>query len=534
MRLLALHTMGHDTGLALFDGARLEFAVETERISRIRHDSQVQAALDHLWEATGLAPWDIDFLAFSTNVRSAVAQVENLAHLQEEIAAARLLCAESTSTMLGRTLPCLVVAHEVCHAMCALHVGGWPARCVVAVNEGRGTFSRNCAFLFDGCLMLVDRDSLPWYSTGFGWSAIGYLLGFGKTPSAAGSMMAMPPYGGDFDACDELIRSVAADFAYADRDRQRVIARPLVEYVEGHPGFADRASLVGALQRQFTEVWAGYCESICRRHAVDTLALSGGCALNLPANTVIREQVPKVTIPPHCNDAGQAMGAALFALQQHFGITPEPFDVYRCGRPLADAEAAWAQRGLSLQAYDPRVVARRLAAGQIIAYAQGRSELGPRALGHRSLLGSARVAGMRRRMSEGVKGRQWYRPLACVMRDETFAAHFPGQPLSPYMLYQYRMPAGLAAEATHADGTSRIQTVARCQNPRLWELLREFEAESGEVGLINTSLNGPGKPIAYTAANILEDFAGTEVAAFVLNDCLAARAPGEHPRAEPG
>jgi len=520
--------MGHDTGVALFENSRLLFTVETERVTRVRHDHRVPAALDHLWHATGFTPSDIDFLVFSTNVRSSVAQIDGLDRLHARIEAAEQLQASGVSQMLGRSIPCLVVAHEACHAAVSLHAGGWAAPSLVLVNEGRGTFSRNSLFRYcpgcqseTGCrLELIDRDALPWFGTGFGWSALGYLLGFGKSPSAAGTIMAMAAYGESSDAAEATLREVHPAFAYSPRDVQQVQAQPLIDFVGRSPDFSARASLVHALQHLFTDAVTSYCRRKLAEERCAHLAISGGCGLNLGSNTALREVCPTLAIAPNCNDSGQALGAALYALEFHFGLRPEPFDVYQCGVSLSPNAAALEDTGLHCEVFDARAVATSLAEGQVLAFATGRSELGPRALGNRSLLGSTRWPGMRARMSEQIKGRQWFRPLACIMRDETFDRLFPGSRRSPHMLYHYRLPDQVAPEATHADGTCRIQTLARAAHPALWEVLREFESISGEAALINTSLNGPGLPIAYTVEDVLSDMAG-KADAFVFDNIIA-------------
>jgi carbamoyltransferase len=115
------------------------------------------------------------------------------------------------------------------------------------------------------------------------------------------------------------------------------------------------------------------------------------------------------------------------------------------------------------------------------------------------------------------------------MRDETFDAIFPDRLRSPHMLFQYHMPAGLSPEATHVDGTSRVQTLSRTAHPVLWEVLREFERISGQVALINTSLNGPGLPIAYRVEDVLDDLRG-KIALYVFDELTARPSTPATPR----
>jgi carbamoyltransferase len=527
VRLLALHSMGHDTGACLYDDGRLVLAIETERLTRVKHDHRAPLAVEYVLDGAGLAPDEVDLLVFSTNVSPRIARIPGIEAIQRRIETG-VLHVEASSDMLGRRLPCVVVAHEASHAAVACHAADWPDRCLVLVNEGRGTFSRNALLLYrDRSLELIDRDPLPWYGTGFGWSALGYLLGFGRSPSVAGRIMAMAGHGtGSPAAADALLRGIDRDLHHLPRERQRGPIQPLVDHLDRHRDFASRADLMSSFQRLFTQTVADYCRVQLARAGTATLALSGGCALNLDANSLIRRQVaPGLTVPPNPNDAGQALGAAVYVLHVLLGARPEPFDVYRCGAPLdaGQARRAAAGAGLRVTDADPAAVAGRLAAGDVVALAHGAAELGPRALGNRSLLASSSAAGMRVRVSERIKQREWFRPLACVLREEVFARLFPGQATSPHMLFSYRMPPGLAAEATHADGTSRIQTVSRGDNPMLHAILEAYERQTGEATLINTSLNGPGRAIALGPADVLDDFLDRDVDVFAFDGFMAAR-----------
>ncbi|MBL9005117.1 MAG: hypothetical protein JNJ46_12770 [Myxococcales bacterium] len=526
MNILALHTMGHDTAACLFRDETLVFAIETERLTRVKHDHQVIHALEHLMAQCALRPEDVDLIALSTNVRGSIARVRDLDAIQSRIEAGALHV-EGICELLGQPIPCLVVAHEASHAAVAVHYGGYVSNSVILVNEGRGTFSRNSCFLHrEGSLTLVDQDALPWYGTGFGWSALGYLIGFGKSPSAAGTLMAMGAYGRHRPALEALLRGIKDEFHTSERCKQRHQASPLIDYLDAHPSFDDRADLVHTFQLLFSETVHSYLVQQRNTLGVEHIGLGGGCALNLPTNTKIRRELsPSLSIAPMCNDAGQALGAGLYALRFYLGQHPAPFSPYQCGAPLVgdEIQAAIARAQLIPQPYDPEFVAKRLADGAVVAFSQGGSELGPRALGNRSLLASTTRPGMRARVSERIKERQWFRPLAALMREERFAALFPGAPPSPYMLFQYDMPAGLATEATHADGTSRLQTLARDVNPALHTLLAEYEYQTGEPGLINTSLNGPRKAIAYTAQDVIDDFLERDVDLFVFDDVVALR-----------
>ena len=526
MRILGAHTMGHDTCVCLFQDGVLEFACESERVSRIRHDMDVRGCLQHLFEATRLRPSDIDALVFDTPVASAVADIEDVETVVPS-AHRDALVAHGWSRMLGRRMPCAVVAHEAAHAALAAHFAGWRDDCLIFVNEGWGGFSQNSTFRYSsGAFELLAANALPWFGTGFGWSAISYLLGIGDTPSSPGRTMALGGYGRWSDAAAELIATSPVRFAPETGGWIVCGADEIVSFLSAHPSFDCRADFVATFQRLFTDVVVDYCRRAVAKSDCSMLSLSGGCALNLPANTALRAAFyGDIPIPPNCNDSGQAIGAVLFYLQTQLGVTPCPFGVYRCGITLDAAIAVDRCRmaGFELRPFDGDAVASSIADGMVVALAQGCSELGPRALGHRSLLASAHAPGMRRRVSEQLKGREWYRPLGGVITVEAFASLLAGQRPSPYMLFNYELPASCGPEARHVDGTSRLQTVGADANPRLWAILTAYADRTGHGVVINTSLNAKGKPIAYRSTDVLEDFMDSDVDVFVFDDVTALR-----------
>jgi carbamoyltransferase len=524
MRVLGIHTMGHDTGVCVFEDGRLLVSVETERLTRRKHDHRVEIALDAVLGALPLGPSDIDVVAVSTNVRGRIARIPDLPDIEEQVARGATHV-ETTCELLGPEKRCVVVAHEASHAALAWHYAGY-ADSLVLVNEGSGTFSRNAVFSAAGdTLSLIEHDALPWYGNGFGWSAMGYLLGMGKGPAVAGKVMAIGGHGAASERDREVLLSIDRDVHYRPRSAQRGEVEKLDALGDLTP-FDARARLIATFQEMFTEAVVAYVGDLMRRRGAVNLALGGGCALNLNTNSAIAGRLAVPAIAPACNDAGQALGAAVFAQRVLLGITPGPFSPYVNGlSDGSDAADVFARYGLAAVPFDPDVVARALADGAIVAYLDGLSEIGPRALGHRSLLASPAVPGMRKRLSESLKQREWFRPLAPIMREETFATWLGGTE-SPYMLFNHRAPDRSMEEATHADGSMRVQTLSRSMNPRLHDVLGRFERQSGTPGLINTSLNARDRAIAHSVDDMLRDFRGSDVDVFVAGESMAHNREG--------
>jgi carbamoyltransferase len=173
-----------------------------------------------------------------------------------------------------------------------------------------------------------------------------------------------------------------------------------------------------------------------------------------------------------------------------------------------------------------RDTARLLAEQRVIGWFQGASEFGPRALGNRSLLADPRNAEMKDILNKRVKHRQAFRPFAPIVLAERVREIFEGEEDSPFMLiakrvrpeWRDRIPA-----VVHVDGTARVQTVREQTNPRLYRLLREFEALTGVPVLINTSFNVKGEPIVETPRDAAVCFLTTGIDNLVLHDTLVSK-----------
>ena len=203
-------------------------------------------------------------------------------------------------------------------------------------------------------------------------------------------------------------------------------------------------------------------------------------------------------------------------------------------------EAALAARqDVTARRYDDfdqlvRVAAERLAAGEVVAWAQGRLEFGPRALGNRSILGDPRDAGMRDHINELIKQREEFRPFAPAVVSESASEYFEiaegKERYYPHMLFvaqtrpEHRDQLGAV---THVDGSARLQTVDKEENPRFWALLKEFEELTGLPVLLNTSFNLKGQPIVKDPAVALETFVVSNLNALVIGDYLVTQGSGD-------
>jgi hydroxymethyl cephem carbamoyltransferase len=221
------------------------------------------------------------------------------------------------------------------------------------------------------------------------------------------------------------------------------------------------------------------------------LVISGGCGLNCTWNEQWRRSglFNDVFVPPCTNDSGSAIGTAIDAQVSAGGDCRIEWSVYAGSEFVEDVipdPNSWRRSPL-----DFGQVAQRLHAGEIVAWVQGKSEIGPRALGNRSLLASPLTPDMRDRLN-ALKGRESYRPIAPCCRIEEHDRWFSMAAPDPHMLFFGTVRTNALPAITHVDGTARVQAVSSSTNAPLHHLLTEFGSQSGYGVLCNTSLNFPG------------------------------------------
>lgn len=261
---------------------------------------------------------------------------------------------------------------------------------------------------------------------------------------------------------------------------------------------------------------------------VDNLCLSGGSALNCPSNSrVVREgRFKNVFVEPGCDDSGLAIGAALNCYhnlldQPLLEKAKDGFNAPSLGPRVTEVEIL-----LALESFKEEIVfeklsdwardaAHELANNRVIGWFYGRSEIGPRALGHRSILADARDQKNWERVNK-IKHRELWRPFAPAVLESESEKWFSGIQLpSPYMLFNATVRAKDIPAVTHVDGSARVQTVNE-SNGAFYDVLDEFFRLTRVPILLNTSFNGPGEPIVETPLDAVKFFIESELDALYL------------------
>jgi carbamoyltransferase len=258
--------------------------------------------------------------------------------------------------------------------------------------------------------------------------------------------------------------------------------------------------------------------------------MAGGVALNCVANSRLAEEGPfeRIWVQPAAGDAGTALGAALHVAHA-LGDTVAPMPGAALGRGFSDDEIeAWLTTAAVAYERPPDIAdaaAEVLAADGIVAWFQGRSEYGPRALGHRSLLAHPGHGRNLERLND-VKGREQFRPVAPMVLAERAGEIFRGPTPSPYMLFTHRVAPEWVERipaVVHVDGSARIQTVDRRDEPLLAGVLEGFARRTGLPVVVNTSLNTAGRPMVDDPRDALECFGSAPVDALCLGPFLLRR-----------
>jgi carbamoyltransferase len=317
--------------------------------------------------------------------------------------------------------------------------------------------------------------------------------------------------------------------------REILAVRPRFRYDPNEPSrFTDIANLSAAGQRAFEEALLKLAGWLQERTGLKSLCFAGGTGLNCSANDRLLRESPfeQVFIPPAPSDAGTSLGCAVYGLTELLG---QPCD-WRWRSDFLGPVPALSDIEDALKAAEDLIVERPenlqerivdlLTQTKVVALYQGGSEFGPRALGHRSILGDPRHDMVRDWINARVKQREWFRPLAPIVLLEEADRFFDMRRPSPFM--QFAAPVHPEAAAsipavTHVDCTARLQTVGEHDDPFLRGLLLAFAARTGVPVLLNTSFNRKEEPIVETPAQAIETFRRTPMHALAMPPFLVRK-----------
>lgn len=561
MRILGLVGATHDSGLAILNDGYPEIVLEEERHNREKRTLAFPtlAVREALGEAAEklhsidviTTPWDLKRLRWSFlratlgRLPASLTLISERSHTPQrnEIVLLNSFIARKFKRRFGadRLPPIVNVGHHDAHAA-SFFVSPFD-EATVLIMDGFGDDASTSVYTGAG-----NRLNRHWHtdifnSVGMVYTIVTDYLGFGGF-SDEGKVMALAAYGDDSHVARfrDVIRLLpegryAVNMDYFSFDTYGEI-RPIKKKfydVFGPPrrpgeSLNDRHRAIAfALQAVTEETVLHIARELQRAYPSRNLCLSGGVALNCVANGKILEKTDyeRVWVPPCASDTGAPLGSALWHYHQTLG-NPRVLEMKHPYYGLAFSDDACAQAldkaGLSHERMDEAALLRRaakdLADGKIVGWFQGRYEIGPRALGNRSILADPRRASMKDVINTKIKHREPFRPFAPAVLWDRAAEFFEISQPDPFMTLAPRVrpeKREVIPAAVHIDGTGRIQTVERSANPRYYGVIEEFGKLTGVPVLLNTSFNRH-EPIVCTPGEAISCFLRTGMDVLVLGN----------------
>lgn len=494
MRILA-YNPGHDGAAVLLEDGRLSYSLESEKDNGPRYGALSPTLFVRSLEISA-SP---DVVAISGYFNSR--RLLNLEHARQERLEAGYFdvdengITDSDTELFGRRIRRFSSSHVRSHIMCSYGLSPFPQGqpCYALIWEGfLGTMYRIDEHI--RIRKIGDVLTMPGVRYGFLYALADPTMPLSSTVpyrhDDAGKLMALAAYGNPRPATTEETEVVEKIFAMENLFFESSPKRAFIgnKYCDIGLESSDFKDLAWQHSSALFDRFYKFAEANVTRG--EPLLIAGGCGLNCDWNTQWRQcgLFSDVFVPPCANDSGIALGTAIDAYRHYSGEAKIEWDVYAGDPFVEDITSVEDFRPSPLNLAD---VCRRLRAGDVVAWAQGRYEIGPRALGNRSILASPFSAEIRDKLNR-IKQRESFRPIAPICLEDDFLEHFDSDGLSPHMLYFQRVKSNKLAAITHVDGSARAQSVNDHQNPAICALLREFKAQTGVGMLCNTSLNFKG------------------------------------------
>ncbi|MFL5814755.1 MAG: carbamoyltransferase [Bdellovibrionia bacterium] len=421
------------------------------------------------------------------------------------------------------------VPHHLAHAASAFHASPFEEAAVLTL-DGRGERATTTYGHGRGTqIELLGQVDMP-HSLGMLYEEITTHLGFLHS-SDEYKVMALASYGKPefLDVFRKMIR-IREDGTYTiQRVNYEEAFGP--KRLRGAELEAKHFNIAHSLQKVLEESVLEIARILHAKTMSNNLCMAGGVALNCVMNARVRDEGPykNIWVQPAAGDAGTSLGAALWVdaksgenrekrlWSMNHAFWGPSFDENEIEEFLL-----WSKVPYRRMRDVARETSELLARDKIIGWFQGRMEFGPRALGARSILASPISPDMQARLND-IKEREDFRPVAPVVLEEEADEWFKNAGVSPFMLFVHEVRPEKAAQipaVRHVDGTARVQTIRRDQNPVYYDLLKAFQARTGVPVLVNTSFNTRSEPVVCTPRDAIECFWSSPLDALAIGPFL--------------
>lgn len=549
--VLGIH-VGHDRTVALIQNGNLVGNIAQERLDRIKHSRSTELPFDAIDALLKYHHVNIEDVACVGLSGDAMERENILNTIKSD------LCVH-----YNITLPVYFVSHHDSHAYAVFYASGFP-NSLIFIADGGGDYYNNYT---EAESLYVANDSeispvkkrfqaptirrmgnesnylLPYMpsvvrkqeiSIARKYEQFTYLLGFGW--GQAGKTMGLASYGKSLiDFSDLNYKDLDYSLKYADY-LDNIFVQQQLSNVNYHDYIQQNAADIAQTVQEYTEkAIITLIQNLVKRYHAEYLCLGGGLFLNCLLNQKILEacNLKEIFIFPASGDDGQAIGNAFFAYKKHFPQMPNPniklpYLGFSYSSSKIESELKAWNLNYSFLEDDAlaHTIAQAIFNNKIVAFHRGRTEVGPRALCHRSILANPTNPDMKDIINNRIKHRENFRPFAPVVTKEMEYEIFDLKQSSPYMLfaptvketYRDRLPS-----ITHIDNTARVQSVSKETEPFVHLLLNEFAALSGVPVLINTSFNVAGQPIVEAPADAIQTFLNNDMDILVLGNYLISK-----------
>lgn len=555
--ILGLSFHYHDSGVVLLKDGEVLFAAQEERYTRKKQDERFpEKAIDQALKYAGITVDNLSAIGFYEKPLLKFERIlSTIFHVwprgffmyhraMHEWMLKKLWISQEIHKKLSYKGDIFYVQHHESHAASAYYASGFPDATVLTV-DGVGEWATTTIGQGKGTELTLHKEVRFPHSLGLLYSAITYYLGF-RVNSAEYKVMGLAPYGEPkyMDQMRELINvaddgSFTLNMKYFTYEYGSRMTGRAIEKLFGQPTRKGESALTQfhkdvarSLQEITEEVMlkmAKHAKELCPS---DYLCLAGGVALNCVANgKILRSGLFKdIFIQPAAGDAGGALGVALAIWHREFNGArlPRMSNVYLGNEyTQQEIEQFLAAENMPYEQLSDddliTTVAGLLEGNNVIGWFQGRMEYGPRSLGNRSIIADARNKENWQKVNLKIKFRESFRPFAPTVLEDRAAEYFALDRESPYMLLVadvHPEKREVIPAVTHVDGSARIQTIRRDQNPRYYDLIKTFADKTGCPVIINTSFNVRGEPIVESPTDALNCFLHTHMDYLVLGNCL--------------
>jgi carbamoyltransferase len=533
------HPISWNNAACILVDGQLIAMVEEERLNRIKHSPRMvpKLAMEYCLKQAGVSLSQVDYVAigFDSAVRAALGNLRSEESLLSNLnQAARWL---RDGLTYEKKLPLegfdrsrvIFVNHHQSHAASTFIASGFPEANILSLDGSGGNESGILA-VGRGIEIEVFKTISNRGSWGLLYEEITEKLGF-RRHSGEGKVMGLAAYGNPDPQGLPFVKW-SGEVPVIDPDGRKAFVSAIPPRKKEAPITDYHKNLAATLQNTLERAGKRMAEWLYEKTGIRRLCLAGGTALNCSMNgkLALLPFVDEIFIQPAAYDAGTALGAALTVYVEKTKKRPEWHMEHAYWGPEFSNEEIEA----ALEAFSTDLPYRKsndiftetaqiLAQGKIVGWFQGRSEIGPRALGNRSILANPSLAEMKDRVNNEVKHREPWRPFAPSILEERIDRYVAHPMPSPFMILAFDILPERQTEiisAAHVDGTIRPQSVNNVTNPRYWQLIKRFEEFTGIPAVLNTSFNVDSQPIVNTPEEAIDTFINCGIEVLAIGDYL--------------